>query len=72
MPQKFRVHQHVIWTYANNTAEGQIIEVFKEKVTRNIKGKDVTRNATDEEPAYLIEQKNGDQVLKSESELSKP
>ena len=71
MSQKFRVSQHVKWNYAGNTAEGQIKEAFTEKVTRKIKGHEVTRNATEDEPAYLIEQEDGDQVLKSESELSK-
>ena len=44
-------------------------EHFTEKVTRTIKGSEITRNADEENPAYLIEQDDGDQVLKSESEL---
>ena len=71
MSQKFRVSQRVKWNHAGNTAEGQIKQAFTEKVTRKIKGHEVTRNATDDEPAYLIEQEDGDQVLNSESELSK-
>lgn len=70
MGQKFRVNQYVQWNYGSGTAKGQIKESYKEKVTKTIKGNDVTRNATDEEPAYLVEQEDGDQVLKSESELS--
>lgn len=30
-----------------------------------------TRNASEDEPAYLIEQEDGDEVLKSGSELKK-
>ncbi len=71
MSQKFHVNQHVAWNHAGDTAQGQIKEAFKDKVTRKIKGTEVTRNATEDEPAYLIEQDDGDQVLKSESELSK-
>ncbi len=71
MSQKFRVGQNVIWNFGSGTANGKITESFKEKVTRTIKGNEVTRNASDEEPAYLIEQEDGDQVLKSESELKK-
>ncbi len=71
MTQKIRVGQHVKWNYAGNTAEGKIKEAFMEKATRKINGHEVTRNATDDEPAYLIEQEDGDQVVKSESELSK-
>ncbi len=71
MSQKFRVRQNVKWNDAGNTTEGQIKESFKETVTRKIKGNEVTRNATDEEPAYLIEQEYGNKVHKSESELCK-
>ncbi|TWU46803.1 hypervirulence associated TUDOR domain-containing protein [Rubripirellula reticaptiva] len=70
MSQKFQANQYVQWNFGGGTAKGQIKESFKQKVTRTIKGTEVTRNATDEEPAYLVEQENGDQVLKSETELS--
>lgn len=70
MSQKFQVNQYVQWNFGNGTAKGQIKESFKKKVTKTIKGTEVTRNATDEEPAYLIEQEDGDQALKSETELS--
>lgn len=70
MAQKFQVNQYVQWNYGSGTATGQIRESYQAKVTKTIKGNQVTRNATDEEPAYLIEQEDGDQVLKSESELT--
>jgi hypothetical protein len=38
-------------------------------VTRRIKGVEVTRKASPEEPAYMIEQDDGGRVLKSASEL---
>lgn len=69
MPQRFRKQQHVQWNFGNGTARGQIVDVFKEKVTKTIKGSKITRNASEDEPAYLIEQSDGDRVLKSESEL---
>jgi hypothetical protein len=70
MGQKFQVNQYVQWNFGSGTAKGQIKESYKEKVTKTFKGTEVTRNASDEEPAYLIEQDDGDQVLKSETELS--
>lgn len=70
MAQKFQVNQYVQWNYGQGTASGQIKEAFKDKVTRTLQGSEVTRNATDEEPAYLIQQEDGAEVLKSESELS--
>ena len=59
----------VSWNWAGNTAEGMIVERFTDKVTRTIKGTEVTRNASQEEPAFLIRQDDGDEVLKSASEL---
>tara|TARA_R110002073_G_scaffold172563_11_gene329777 strand:- start:10308 stop:10526 length:219 start_codon:yes stop_codon:yes gene_type:complete len=70
MPQKFRVNQYVGWNYGSGTAKGQIKESYEQKVTKTIKGSEVTRNASEDEPAYLIEQEDGDEVLKSESELT--
>ena len=66
----FRKGSKVSWKWGANTAEGKIVERFTEKVTRTIKGSEVTREASSKEPAYLIEQDDGDKVLKSRSELS--
>ncbi|MDB5622992.1 MAG: hypothetical protein JWR39_1555 [Devosia sp.] len=59
----------VTWNWGGNTAEGTIVERFTDKVSRTIKGTEVTRNASPAEPAFLIEQEDGDEVLKSASEL---
>lgn len=61
----------VQWNWGNNTASGKVSDVFREKVTRTIKGSKITRDASKDEPAYLIEQDDGDRVLKSHSELKK-
>jgi hypothetical protein len=61
----------VEWNWGSGTATGTVQESFTERVTRTIKGNEVTRDADDDNPAYLIEQDDGDRVLKSESELSK-
>ncbi len=66
---KFKIGQNVQWNWGSGTGSGKIRDTFKEKVTRAIQGSEVTRNATEDNPAYLIEQQDGDQVLKSESEL---
>lgn len=60
----------VEWQWGQGTATGKVQEIFTSKVTRQIKGSEITRNATEDEPAYLIEQEDGDQVLKSHSELT--
>jgi len=64
-----RKGQKVAWTWGAHSAEGKVAERFTEDVTRRIKGTDVKRHATPEEPAYLVRQEDGARVLKSESEL---
>jgi Hypervirulence associated proteins TUDOR domain len=61
----------VTWSWGQGKATGKIVETFTEKVTRKIKGKSVTRNASKDEPAHLIEQEDGDRVLKSASEIER-
>lgn len=66
---KFNRGQKVWWKWGNGTGEGKIAEKFTSDVTRKLKGTEVTRNATDDEPAYLIEQEDGSEILKSGSEI---
>lgn len=60
----------VEWNWGNGTGTGKVVERFTSNVERTIKGSDVKREASDDCPAYLIEQEDGDQVLKSHSEVS--
>ena len=60
----------VSWKWGAHEAHGKIVERFTAKVTRTLKGTEVTREASAKEPAFLIEQEDGDQVLKSKSELT--
>ncbi len=59
----------VSWEWGSGTATGTVGERFTERVTRTIKGTEITRDATSEEPAFLIEQDDGDEVLKSVAEI---
>jgi len=59
----------VKWSWGDGTGTGTVKQVYTQKVTKTIKGTDVTRKATDDEPAYLIEQEDGDRVLKSVTEV---
>ena len=61
----------VKWSWGNGTGEGKIKKVYTQKITRTIKGSEVTREADDDSPAYFIEQDDGDEVLKSHSEVEK-
>lgn len=61
----------VKWSWGNGDADGEIVEVHTEKVTRKISGSEITRNGTSDTPAYLIEQSDGQRVLKLDSEVEK-
>jgi hypothetical protein len=54
-----------------NTAEGVVRKSFTHRIERTIKGATVTREADARNPAYLIEQDDGDKILKSHSELTR-
>lgn len=66
---QFRKGTKVEWSWGKGTGEGKIAETFTEDVERTIKGETIKRKATEEEPAYLVEQADGGRVLKSQSEL---
>lgn len=51
-------------------AEGTIVEKSYTIVTKKIKGTEVKQKASKNEPSYVIEQANGNEVIKSESELT--
>lgn len=65
-----QVGDKVSWNWGNGTAEGVIKQIYTKKVSKTIKGSEIVRNADDDNPAYLIEQDDGDRVLKSNSELN--
>ena len=71
MSASFQVGDKVKWKWGDGFGEGKITERFTDDVTRTIDGTEVKRSATDDEPAFLIEQEDGDRVLKSQSELQK-
>ena len=45
-------------------------ERFEREVTRTLQGTEVTKDGDGDNPAYLIKQEDGDEVLKRGSELS--
>lgn len=70
MSEKFQKDQYVEWDWGNGKGKGQVKERFEREVTRTLKGSEITRNGSEENPAYLIRQEDGDEVLKLGSELS--
>lgn len=64
-----QVGDTVKWSWGDGSATGTVKQIYTSKVEKTIKGTEVTRNAVDDEPAYLIEQDDGDQALKSCTEV---
>lgn len=71
MSDSYNIGTDVKWKWGNGWGHGTVDERFTEKVTRTIDGSEVTRDASHDEPAYLIKQDDGDRVLKSHSEVQK-
>lgn len=70
MANSFETDQAISWQWGGSKASGKVVERFDRRVQRTIKGSKIVRNGTAKNPAYLIEQDDGDQVLKLGSELS--
>lgn len=71
MAKKRKKGDKVSWKFGGNEAKGKVVQRFTEKVTKRIKGKKITRNATKENPAYLVKTKDGKKALKSGKQLKK-
>ncbi len=61
----------VSWQWGSGTAKGKVMDTYDHKITKKIKGTEVTRNGEQSNKALYIEQEDGDHVLKSESEVEK-
>jgi hypothetical protein len=71
MAEQIRRGTRVTWSWGSGSATGKVTEVFTEKVTRTLEGSEITRNGSEDCPAYLIEQDDGARVLKLRSEVSR-
>ena len=67
----FAKGDHVRWNWGAHEAEGVVAQKFTARVKRTIKGKTIVRNASEDEPAYLVTQADGGRALKSGSELKR-
>lgn len=62
---------HVKWAWGSGHAKGTVTERHDESVTRTIDGTEVTRRGDSENPALVIEQDDGQIVLKSLAEVER-
>ena len=70
MADKYSKGTKVKWKWGSGWGHGKVSEVFTEKVSRTIDGSEITRDASADEPAYLIETDDS-RTLKSHSEVQK-
>lgn len=59
----------VSWKWGNSSAEGKVESTHHEKVSRQSKGEQISRDGSKDDPAYVIKQDDGTTVLKLKSEL---
>lgn len=69
MKKQFREDDQVKWKWGTGYGHGVVQSRFAKKVTRKIDGAGVTRNGSDEDPAYYVRLEQGNNVLKLGSEL---
>lgn len=71
MSNSYAKGSKVAWKWGQGNATGTVVDRFERRVQRTIKGSTIVRNGSKDNPAYLIEQDDGDRVLKEGSELTK-
>lgn len=59
----------VSWKWGKGTATGKVKSTFAHEINTTIKGTKVTRYGKPNNKALLIQQENGSEVLKLESEV---
>ncbi|SHJ11070.1 DUF2945 domain-containing protein [Aquimarina spongiae] len=61
----------VKWNWGNGYATGKVEETYSKKITKTIKGTEVTRNGENNNKALYIKLDDGNYALKSESEVER-
>ena len=65
-----REGSQVKWQWGDGTASGEVVKIYKSDIEKTIDGSSVKREASQNSPAYLIKQEDGQEVLKSKTEVS--
>lgn len=69
MSNQYQEGDSVKWMWGSGYGHGAVQSRFEKKVTRTIDGSEVTRNGSQDDPAYYIDVPDGNNVLKLGSEL---
>lgn len=65
----FKVADKVQWKWLGRAILGEVKEVHSNSISKEIKGKKIKRNGSEENPAYLVQSEAGNEALKLHSEL---
>lgn len=65
----FQVGDRVQWSWGEGEAVGVIQEIIKEPITLELRGTMVRCEGSEEDPAFLIRQDDGDELVKRSSEV---
>jgi flagellar hook assembly protein FlgD len=67
----YAINTKVEWDWGKGKGRGKVTSRYTSNISKTIKGTEVSREASEQQPAYEITQDDGDKVLKSHSEVSK-
>ncbi len=67
--KSFKVGSDVEWKWLGRIISGEVVEVYYEPITKEIKSKKIKRNGSPENPAYLVKSEAGNLALKLGTEL---
>ena len=51
-----KVGDEVAWNWGSSHIEGEVVEKTDKKITKEIKGKPITKNGEKDNPAYFVKQ----------------
>ena len=54
--QEPKVGDEVAWNWGSSHIEGEVVEKTDKKITKEIKGKPITKNGEKDNPAYFVKQ----------------
>lgn len=63
------VGDQVGWQWGSGLATGTVLDIRKERTQIQTKGKTITRNGQNDDPAIIIKSVNGSQVIKLQHEI---
>lgn len=65
----FRIGAAVLWNWMGMSIHGTVLEIHVKPVSKEIKGKLIKRNGSEDSPAYLVQSNSGKFALKLQTEL---